>query len=131
MDIVLKTVSGTLLTVILILAVEKQDRGIAAILSITACAMVAVVILSSLRPIIDLMITINSVGNLQENGLELLIKITGIGLIAEIASVVCQDTGNASLGKELQLLASVVILNLSLPFFESLLNLVQGILGEI
>jgi hypothetical protein len=45
--------------------------------------------------------------------------------------MVCADAGNASLGKVLQILASAVILWLSLPVFTALIELIQKILGEL
>ena len=63
--------------------------------------------------------------------LEILFKCVGIGLLAEISVLVCNDMGNASMGKTLQILATVVILWLSLPMLNSLLELMGRILGEL
>ena len=70
-------------------------------------------------------------GNLRSDLLGILLKAVGIGLISEIAAVVCSDSGNAGLGKMIQLIGSVVILWLSIPVFQALLDLVQTILGEL
>ena len=63
--------------------------------------------------------------------LEILLKIVGIGLVSEIAEMICKDSGNASLARGMELLGSAVILSLSLPILETFLDLIQRILGEI
>ena len=63
--------------------------------------------------------------------LGILLKAVGIGLVSEIAGLVCTDAGNGSLGKTLQLLGSAVILYLSLPIFTAMLELIREILREL
>ena len=62
--------------------------------------------------------------------LQVILKSVGIALVSEIAMMVCADSGNAALGKALQLMSTGVILWLSLPLMKSLLQLVQRIVGE-
>ena len=63
--------------------------------------------------------------------LGILLKAVGIGLVSEIAGLVCNDAGNGSLGKTLQMLGSAVILYLSLPIFTAMLELIREILREL
>jgi stage III sporulation protein AD len=63
--------------------------------------------------------------------LAVILKTVGIGLIGELAGLICSDAGNAALAKSIQILTTAVILWLSIPLFESLLDLVQAILGEL
>ena len=63
--------------------------------------------------------------------IEILMKATGIGIVTEIANMVCKDAGNESMGKSMQLLGSAVILYLSMPLFQVLIDLLQKILGEL
>ena len=55
----------------------------------------------------------------------------GVGLISELVAGLCQDAGNGSLGKQVQLLGTAVILRLSLPLLETLLDLMERLLGEL
>ena len=131
MDSFFKIAAGTMLALILIIAVGRQEKGISVLLSMLVCCMIALSALHHIQPIMDFMIKIEASSGLQSLGLSRLLKITGIGFVAEIASAVCQDAGNASLGKELQILACVVMINLSLPLLETMLELIQMILGGI
>jgi hypothetical protein len=61
----------------------------------------------------------------------ILLKVVGIGLIGEISALICTDSGNASLGKILQILSAAVILRLALPLLEQFLDLLEKVLGNV
>lgn len=130
MDTFLQVVAGVLIAVVLGLVVSKQSKEIAVLLSLLVCCMVVVVAVAFLEPVLDFWKQLQQVGMLDETWLTILMKVVGIGLIAEVASLVCADAGNGSLGKAIQILAAAVILWLSIPLLEGLLELVQRILGE-
>ena len=120
-----------LLTVILGLALGKHGKEAGLLLTLAVCCMVCVLALSYLQPVIAFIHQLQSVGQLNDEMLEILLKAVGIGLIGEIASLICADSGNAALGKTLQLLSAAVILWLSIPLLNQLLELIQQILGEV
>lgn len=93
--------------------------------------MVAILAMSYLSPVIDFLRTLETLGSLDSDLVEILMKAVGIGILAEISAMVCTDAGNASLGKAVQLLGTAVILWLSLPLFKALVELLQSILGEV
>ncbi len=124
-------IAGVLLTVILILAIRKQSGEIAILLGLAGCSMVLVVTLGFLSPILAFLQKVQQVASLDGQMLQILMKITAVAFTAEIAGTVCTDADNAALGKGLQMLATVVILYLSLPMLEALLELVERILVAI
>lgn len=131
MDIFLKTVAIILVTVILTLFLGKWEKDMALILSIAACCIAAAAALSYLKPIVSLLTDLESIGNLQNGMLGILIKAVGITLTAEIASTICADAGNGSLAKVVQLLGSGTVLYLAIPIFRSVLNVLTEIIGEL
>lgn len=126
-----KAAAGGLLTVVLCLALGKTGKDMGTLLSMAVCCMVAMIVISYLEPVMDFMRELEELGDLQGDMLGILLKAMGIGLIAEIAGMVCTDAGNSSLGKTLQMLGGAVVLWLSIPIFRALLELIQQILGEI
>lgn len=56
------------------------------------------------------------------------LKMIGIGYIAEFGAGVCEDSGNRGLGDKLILTAKIVIVGLSLPVVGSLLKLLSQLL---
>lgn len=125
-----KAAAGALITVVLGLALGKS-RDFSMLLSLAACTMISILALTYLEPILEFLRELESISQLQGDMLSILLKSAGIGLVAEIAAVICADAGNASLGKTLQFLGTGVILCLSLPILRTMLELIQKILGEL
>lgn len=125
-----KAAAAVLLAVILGLALDRQ-KDFTVLLTMAVCCMAAMIALSYLEPVLDFLRELEALGDLQGDTLGILLKAVGIGLVSEIAGMVCSDAGNGSLGKTLQMLGSAAILYLSLPVFSALLELVREILREI
>lgn len=125
-----KAAAGALITVVLGLALGN-NRDFSMMLSLAACTMISILALTYLEPILEFLRELESISQLQGDMLSILLKSAGIGLVAEIAAVICADVGNASLGKTLQFLGTGVILCLSLPILRTMLELIQKILGEL
>lgn len=126
-----KGIGAVLITVVLGLALSKQGKETGLLLTLTACCMVAGVAMVYLKPVIDFIQHLQELGQLNSEMLEILLKSVGVGLIGEIASMICADAGNTALGKTIQILTAAVILWLSLPLMIQLMELIQEILGGI
>ena len=125
-------ISGAvLLAVILVLALKSYCKEIGTILAITVCCLTGLTALRYLQPVLEFLKKLEDLGGLDEVMIEILLKATGIGILSEIANLVCKDAGNESMGKSMQLLGTAVILYLSLPLFQTLIELLQTILGEL
>lgn len=123
--------AAVLLAVVLSLTLGKQSKEMAVLLTLAVSCVTACLAISYLEPVITFIAQLQAVGKLDGGMLEILLKAVGIGFIGEIASLICADSGNAALGKALQLLSAAVILWLSIPLMTQLLELVERILGGI
>lgn len=131
MDVFLKAAAGVLVAVILVLVLTKQGKDLSVLLIMAVCTMIVCAALSYIQPVKDLIIRLQTIGQLDSDTLSILLKAVGIGLIAEVTSLICSDAGNAAMGKTLQFLASAVILWLSIPLLNELLELLDTVLGAI
>jgi stage III sporulation protein AD len=131
MDIFMKTAAAAMMTTVLGLVLAKQGKDMTVLITLAACAMIAAAAVLYLQPVIQFFYRLIDLTNLNEEHLKIIFKTVGIGLIGELVTLVCNDAGNAALGKTLQILTSAVVLWLSIPLFESFLELVQSILGEV
>ena len=131
MDVFLKATGAVLITVILYLTVSKQNKDISTLIAITGCCAIMLAALTYLSQVIEFIKKLKSMIGFDNELINILLKSVGIGIITEITTLICSDSGNASLGKTLQILASAVILCISLPIFNQLLELLQQILGTI
>lgn len=122
---------AVLLAVILIGNLNGCRRDMASLLSLAVCVMVALVALAYIRPVLDFVVELEAIGNLDSHMVHILLKLLGIGLVSEIAVLACNDSGNASLGKSLQMLTMMVMLYHAVPLYRSLITVLQEILGQL
>lgn len=123
--------SAVLLTVVLLLALGKQGKEAGLLLSLVVCCMLAALALSYLKPVIELVRQLQEMTGLDSKMLQILLKAVAIGIIGEIAGLICTDAGNAALGKAMQFLGAAVVLWLSIPMIEALLEMLREMLGEV
>jgi len=57
-----------------------------------------------------------------------LLRIIGIGYLADFAAGICTDAGNNSMAQKVTLAGKVIILVLALPIIDSLIQIIVGIL---
>ena len=131
MTIFLKATAGILLAIIVYIILIKQGKDFSVLLSIVVCVMVARAAIDHLSPVIVFFEKLQSLGKLAPESLSIILKSVGIGLLAEITGHICADAGNMAISKTLQILASVVIICLSLPLFANLISLIEEILGAV
>lgn len=131
MDLYLKITAGILIASILCLAVPSHIKELSLMLTLFVCAGALIAGVEFFRPVITFAQKLISIGNLNQEYLQILCKIIGIGLISQICGLVCSDAGNQSMAKALQIITTVVILCICVPLLEELLSLIVSILGEI
>lgn len=128
MDIFIKSVAGTFVALILYLILAKHGKDISTLLTAAVCCMLAIAAISYIQPVIAFIERLQQITKLDSEMLQIILRTVGIGLLAEITSLICSDVGNAAMGKSLQLLAGGVVLWLSLPLFTKLIDLIEEIL---
>lgn len=60
--------------------------------------------------------------------INLMLKVLGISLIAQLLSDMCRDSGESALATQTETAAKVIILIISFPLFESVIEIVTGLL---
>lgn len=126
-----QAVAAVMVAVILWIIVDRQGKDFALVLSLLVCSLVLAVMGRFLEPVVDLLRQLQTLGKLESQWLSILLKASGIGLIVEITSMICTDAGNKAMGKAVQILGTSVILWLSIPLVNGLMDLLQQILGGI
>ena len=131
MDRFLQAAAGIMAAVIMWIILSKQGKEYALLLSLGTCCLVLLVMFRFLEPVLDLLKQLQTLGNLQPEWLSVMLKAVGIGLVVEMGALICSDAGNAALGKTLQILGAAAVLWLSIPLMNSLIELLQQILGGV
>ncbi len=126
-----KILGGMLVALVLGLVLRPKGKEIAFLLTLVMCCGALVVAMGYLEPVVDFLRQLQTVGKLDNSMIRIMLKAVGVGLTAEIAALICADSGNAALGKAVQILASTVILWLALPLMQGFLSMIQKIVGEV
>ena len=128
MELFFQVIGAVFLSLILTLMLKQGNPGVAGLLSLLTCVLILILAVGQLRPLADFFHVLERIINLDSSLLKTLFKAVGISIIAQIAELICADSGNSAMGKALQLMASAVIICLSIPMITAFLELIEEIL---
>lgn len=131
MNVFWKIVAGILTALILWINISKSNKDISVLMTLAVSAITITAAVGLLQPVISFIKRLQEISNLDADLVSVVLKVVGVGIISEIAVVVCKDAGNESMGKALQYVSAAAALLLSLPVFEELLTLLDKILGTV
>lgn len=123
-----KAAAIVVLTVILSAAIGKKEKDISIVLTVTACCGITCLAMQSLSEVIAFLWDLGIHSEYQNPYIGILLKTAGVAVITEMTALISMDAGCSSLEKAMQFLGTSTILSLSLPLFESFLDIVQEIL---
>ena len=116
-----------ILTVIFSGTLQKKELMV--VLSLGACAVIALMLLDVLRPILDFLKTLRNMSGVDKALMEPMLKAIGIGLLTNISANVCADAGHSSITKLIELCGAMLAIYVSLPLLEMVLQTVQRLGG--
>ena len=124
----LKVTAGIYIALFMYLILNKQCKDFSILLSIAVCCVILAVAAKYLEPLINFIEDLKQFIKIDTQILKIMSNSVGIGLLTEITCTICTDAGNSSFGKVLEILASIIILYLSIPLFTDLMEIVEDIL---
>lgn len=130
MNTFIKAVVVLVVAVVISASLPKSSKDFSVVMIIGVCACLIIVICNFFEPIISTITQLSVLGNIDNSLFEILLKCSGVTILSEFVTLVCNDSGNSALGKGAQLLGSVVILWLSLPLFTTLMDIVSKVLAS-
>lgn len=131
MSMFLKAAAGVIVAVVLCIVLSRSGKDFSLLLSLLVCCTVIGIGIYYLESVFAFFDKLQAVGNLDGDKISIVLKATGIGLLSEVTNLICVDAGYGTLGKSLKVLATAVVLWLALPLLESLLDLLDIILGAL
>lgn len=131
MDIYLKAIAGALITLLLCLTLSGRSKESSLLLTLLVSAMIVGVGMSYLTTVIKFFTRLQETVGLSTELLQILLKAVGVGLIGEVASLICSDSGQAALSKAIHILTAAVILWIALPLYTQILDIIEGLLKGI
>lgn len=131
MDIFWKSVAAALITAILCLVLGKQSKEWAVLLTLFVSAMIVITAMQYLGQVMAFLDRLQELIGIEEELLSILLRSVGISIVGELAQGICTDSGNSSLAKVIRLMTVILVLWMSLPLLEQLLQLVGDVLEGI
>ena len=128
MDEVIKIIGIGLVSLIIIIIIKQYKPEFAIYVSIIAGIVIIYLIFNKLEGIINLLKTISSKSGINNEFLELLLKITGIAFLAEFAINLCKDSGEGAIASKIEMGTKVIIVSMSIPIISSLLEVITKLL---
>ena len=81
-----------------------------------------------LTSIVEVFENLGNISGIDDDMLKIILKIIGFGYLIEFASSLCLDAGLASISSKIQFAGKVIILFISLPIINSLIEIIISIL---
>lgn len=126
---IFKIVGFSLVAVILIIILKslKKDE-FALIVTIIASLVIFALVLLKLEDITSLLTDLVNKSGINKEYLTILLKVTGISYIIELASNICKDAGSLALASKVEMMGKVSVVVLTIPILTSVISVVLDII---
>lgn len=111
---------------VLSLALKKDQPAYAFLVSVCAAAGLLAVVTQQVQPVMVWLQTLD--GILPGQGIETLLRVMGIALVAQLAGDLCREAGMSAASTAIELCGRVLALLQALPLLQDLLSAYAGYL---
>ncbi len=127
MEIVRIAVIGVI-TAIVVIMLKDHRADIALLVGLAGGIIILLSVIDYLGEIFGFMSELTQKAGIDGSIIKILIKIVGIGYIADFAAGIVEDSGSRALAEKVALAGKLMILVISLPIIRLLIEIVSGIL---
>lgn len=128
MSEIVKIIAIGMIALIVIIIIKQYRPEFAVYISIIAGILILMLALQKMGNIVSLIQEISEKSGVNGKFLSILLKITGISILAEFAVSICKDSGESSIASKIEMGSKVIIIAMSIPIISSLLELMLEIL---
>ena len=128
MDEFIKIVAIGLISLVTIIIIKQYKPEFAIYISIITGLIIIYMVINRLEGIINLLKSISNKSGINNQFLELLLKITGIAFLAEFAINLCKDVGENAIASKIEIGSKVVIVSMSIPIISCLLEVITKLI---
>lgn len=126
--LIIKIVAIAYITLFIMLLFRQSKNELNTLLTLTAGALILLIIIEPLREIIDFLIEIADKANIDTVYIGIVIKILAIAYIASFSSALCKDANADSLAAQIEFSGKIMILVLAIPILMAVLNSILKIM---
>lgn len=125
---VFRIIGVGIITAITALLVRQVKPEISVVISITGGILMLLMIANSLTSVFGTFNEVIEKSGLTKGLFSTILKIVGVGYVAEFSASLCQDAGAGSIADKILLGGKVAILVLALPIVTNIINIISGLL---
>lgn len=124
----IKIAGFVLISLLLILFLKDTKREFSIILAAACGIILFVTVADDLYEIATKIYDLSTQADNINTYISLMMRILGISLIAQFVADLCRDSGENALASQTETASKVLILIMTLPLFETVINIVTGLL---
>lgn len=123
----IKTIGIAICVLLCSLFVKNYNKTFAVILSIFGGITIFILVSDKVEDIMLSLLDLSENISTAFEYIKLMIKVLGITLISQFVSDICKDSGEIALSSVVLLCAKIVVISMILPLFETVINIVIGL----
>lgn len=124
-----KIVLFAIVAVVATLLVRQLKSEFAVVVTVCASVVLTIMICDKLFDVIYTFYNFSSTAGIDSEAISCVIKVVGIGYLAEFSNNLCLDAGCKSVGDKVLLASKISILFCAMPIVEKLFSLIRGMLS--
>ena len=124
----IKIIITAIIALVLLALIKDINRQFAVFITISVSILLISASYGNLKNILDEVNRLSEYVNGLNSYIRIMIKLFGISIIAQIVSSLCYDCGESSLAYQTQLYIKAAMLVIALPVFESVINIIVGLI---
>ena len=125
---IIKIIGIGFVAVIFIIILKQYRPEFAIYASILAGAIIILIVMDKFTGIINMLNSLASKVNINNQFLGILLKITGIAFLTEFGVSICKDSGESAIASKIDIGGKAIIIGMSIPIISALLELIIKIL---
>ena len=129
MEVLFQVIGVAVVATVCCCIVRPHAGAVAALLSASACVLVLGTSIGLLEPILSIYDRMQNLSGLAKATTAPILKAAGIGILVRIAGAICEDTGEITLLRSVEITGTILTLHLSVPLISAVLDLLEDVLG--
>lgn len=126
--LIVKIVGIAYIALFLMLLFRQSKNELNTLLTLTAGALILLIMIEPLKEIIDFLREISDKANIDTVYIGIVLKILAIAYIASFSSALCKDANADSLAAQIDFAGKIMILVLAIPILMAVLNSILKIM---
>ncbi|MBR2705175.1 MAG: stage III sporulation protein AD [Clostridia bacterium] len=127
MDIV-QVIGVALIALVIIMTLKQNKPEFVIYVELIAGVIILSLCFDKITAVVNYVYEISNKIKLSNKFIGIMLKITGIAILAEFASSICIDAGEKAIASKIEIGSKVIIVTTSIPIISSLLEIVLKVL---